>query len=376
MPMLGMAQETGSCFAGSRPRENGRQGRAADRGRDRQGDGRDRGAGGRHALRRQRGRGRGGSGRDGIAFILADGRVARRAGRRRRPRRGRRPRAARRALASPEARRLGADARRVERVLASPKAAAPEQGADRRSGLRVRAGRRRRRGGQIARAPTAAPCRPGAGEELAVSSAWRDGRAHAALVAGRAALLPPARRRRVAARELVARRGAGPPGYERVTHTDLLVKVCAEALRRHPRVNASWRDGLSSPGRRSTSGSRSRPRTPWSSRSSTTPTRSACAEIAERRARSSRRARGRLRPDDVAGRDIHDLEPRHVRRRRVPGDRQRAAGGDPRRRPHRRAGRGVEGEPAVRPMLTLTLSFDHRAVDGARAPGSSTRSPT
>ena len=27
----------------------------------------------------------------------------------------------------------------------------------------------------------------------------------------------------------------------------------------------------------------------------------------------------------------------------------------------------VDGQPAVRPMLTLTLSCDHRAVDGARA---------
>ena len=33
------------------------------------------------------------------------------------------------------------------------------------------------------------------------------------------------------------------PGNEKVSHTDLLVKLCAEALRRHPRVNASWRDG-------------------------------------------------------------------------------------------------------------------------------------
>jgi len=27
----------------------------------------------------------------------------------------------------------------------------------------------------------------------------------------------------------------------------------------------------------------------------------------------------------------------------------------------------VEGKPAVRPMMTLTLSSDHRVVDGARA---------
>jgi len=33
------------------------------------------------------------------------------------------------------------------------------------------------------------------------------------------------------------------PGGERITHTDLLVRVVAAALREHPRVNASWRDG-------------------------------------------------------------------------------------------------------------------------------------
>jgi pyruvate dehydrogenase E2 component (dihydrolipoamide acetyltransferase) len=27
----------------------------------------------------------------------------------------------------------------------------------------------------------------------------------------------------------------------------------------------------------------------------------------------------------------------------------------------------VEGQPAVRPMVTLTLSSDHRVIDGARA---------
>ena len=27
----------------------------------------------------------------------------------------------------------------------------------------------------------------------------------------------------------------------------------------------------------------------------------------------------------------------------------------------------VDGEPAIRPMMTMTLSSDHRVVDGARA---------
>jgi pyruvate dehydrogenase E2 component (dihydrolipoamide acetyltransferase) len=32
-------------------------------------------------------------------------------------------------------------------------------------------------------------------------------------------------------------------GYEKVTHTDLLIVVCAAALAEHPRVNATWSDG-------------------------------------------------------------------------------------------------------------------------------------
>src|SRR5438045_851489 len=34
-------------------------------------------------------------------------------------------------------------------------------------------------------------------------------------------------------------------GYDKVTHTDLLVVICAAALQEHPRVNATWRgDGI------------------------------------------------------------------------------------------------------------------------------------
>ena len=40
-------------------------------------------------------------------------------------------------------------------------------------------------------------------------------------------------------RETIRRR----PGYEKVTHTDLLIVVCVAALLEHPRVNATWRDG-------------------------------------------------------------------------------------------------------------------------------------
>ena len=40
-------------------------------------------------------------------------------------------------------------------------------------------------------------------------------------------------------RETIRRR----PGYEKVTHSDLLIIICAAALADHPRVNATWRDG-------------------------------------------------------------------------------------------------------------------------------------
>ena len=33
----------------------------------------------------------------------------------------------------------------------------------------------------------------------------------------------------------------------------------------------------------------------------------------------------------------------------------------------------VDGEPAVRPMMTVVATFDHRAVDGAPRPASSRR---
>ena len=33
------------------------------------------------------------------------------------------------------------------------------------------------------------------------------------------------------------------PGCEKLSHTDLLVRIAAEALRRHPNVNATWSDG-------------------------------------------------------------------------------------------------------------------------------------
>jgi pyruvate dehydrogenase E2 component (dihydrolipoamide acetyltransferase) len=162
----------------------------------------------------------------------------------------------------------------------------------------------------------------------------------------------------------VARAG---PGLERVSHTDLLVKIAAEALRRHPRVNACWRDGaivtspeiglglavavddgLVVPVIRDAD-------------------RLSLAEVVARRVELVEAARaGGLRPDDLTGGtftlsnlgmygidsfdaiinapEVAILAVGQISDRIVP----------------------VEGQPALRPVLQLSAAFDHRALDGAR----------
>lgn len=159
----------------------------------------------------------------------------------------------------------------------------------------------------------------------------------------------------------------GRPGHEGVTHTDLLVKLCAAALREHPGVNATWReaapvrldevnvgvavaveDGLVVPVVHGADGL-------------------ALDEIAGRRAELVAAARERrLRPEDVAGGTftISNLGmfgvDAFVAIVNAPQAAILAVG--------RIADRviAVAGEPVVRPTLVLTLSFDHRVVDGAR----------
>jgi pyruvate dehydrogenase E2 component (dihydrolipoyllysine-residue acetyltransferase) len=156
-------------------------------------------------------------------------------------------------------------------------------------------------------------------------------------------------------------------GLESVTHTDLLVKVAAEALARHPGVNASWRDGTLA-------------------RSSDVNVGIAVAideglvvpvvhgadhlgldEVAARRTELVAAAReGRLRPEDVSGGTftISNLGMYGVDAFlaivNAPQGAILAVG--------RISDRVVahDGHPVVRPLLTLGMSFDHRVVDGAR----------
>jgi len=157
------------------------------------------------------------------------------------------------------------------------------------------------------------------------------------------------------------------PGYESVTHTDLLVKVSAEALRRHPRVNASWRgrevisaadvnvgiavateDGLVVPVVHGAD-------------------RLSLDEIAARRSALVAAAReGRLRPEDVSGGTFT------VSNLGMYGVDAFLAVLNPPQAAILAVGRiaervvSVDGAPAVRPTLVFSVSFDHRVVDGAR----------
>jgi pyruvate dehydrogenase E2 component (dihydrolipoamide acetyltransferase) len=156
-------------------------------------------------------------------------------------------------------------------------------------------------------------------------------------------------------------------GYESVTHTDLLVKVAAEALRRHPRANAAWADG-----RISSSGEVNVGIAVAVDDGLVVPVvhgadRLSLREIASRRATVVAAARaGKLRPQDVSGGTftISNLGMYGVDAflaiLNAPQAAILAVG--------RIADRVVAeaGAPAVRPSLVLTLSCDHRVLDGAR----------
>jgi pyruvate dehydrogenase E2 component (dihydrolipoamide acetyltransferase) len=154
----------------------------------------------------------------------------------------------------------------------------------------------------------------------------------------------------------------------RLSHTDLLIAAVAHALEKHPRVNASWSGG----------GIRLNPDInvgitmavddgvvtaviPAANRKS-------LGEIAVLRRDLAERARaGKLRPADISGATftISNLGMYQVDSFTailVPPQAAILAVG-------RIADRvvAVHGQPAVRPMVSLTLSSDHRVLDGARA---------
>ncbi len=174
--------------------------------------------------------------------------------------------------------------------------------------------------------------------------------------------------REVDAGRLVAWREQRPQrATPEVTYSDLLVKLTTSALRKHPRLNARWEnaavvlntpiniglavaidDGLVVPVIRDTDGM-------------------SVEAIAARRADLVARARaGKLRPDDLRGGTftISNLGMYAVDGFVAIINAPQAA--------ILAVGRIVErvvpvgGVPAIRPVLALSLSCDHRVVDGAR----------
>ncbi len=152
------------------------------------------------------------------------------------------------------------------------------------------------------------------------------------------------------------------------TYTDLLVKLVAAAISRQPRINSSWRvgsieqhqdvnvgiavatdDGLV---------------VPVIKRADTLNV----GEIAERRHELAERATaGKLAPADITGGTFT------LTNLGMYGVDAFAAIVNPPQAGILAVGRiadrviAVAGQPAVRPTMILTLSCDHRAIDGARA---------
>jgi len=171
--------------------------------------------------------------------------------------------------------------------------------------------------------------------------------------------------REIEAAALVNARAEQAPA---ITHTDILIALVARTLARHPRLNANWTaegirlnpsvdialavavpDGVIAPVIRGAH-------------------RIALGEIAARRRDLAERARtGKLHPADLADGTFT------VSNLRMYGVNSFSAIITPPQAAILAIGAiedrvvAVGGLPAVRPMITLTLSSDHRVVDGATA---------
>ena len=168
--------------------------------------------------------------------------------------------------------------------------------------------------------------------------------------------------RLVAWRESVRRR----PGYEHVTHTDLLVRIAAAALQREPRANATWVDGAVTGSAAVNVGL-----AVATDEGLVVPVihdvpSSTLRAIADRRTDLVARARARtLRAADVTGGTftISNLGMFGVDGFAAIVNAPQAAIVAVGRIADRVV--VVDGAPLVRPTCVLTFSFDHRVVDGA-----------
>jgi len=167
---------------------------------------------------------------------------------------------------------------------------------------------------------------------------------------------------------IAAREHSKSAGAATLTYTDFLVALAAPLLAEHSRINASWADGkirsnaeVNVAVAMAVEGGVVAPIIHHANSLG-------LGEIAAQRQALTERARaGRLRPDDIANATftISNLGMYHVDAFSaiisLPQAAILAVGSITDRVVP------VAGQPAVRPMMTLTLSCDHRVIDGARA---------
>jgi pyruvate dehydrogenase E2 component (dihydrolipoamide acetyltransferase) len=153
----------------------------------------------------------------------------------------------------------------------------------------------------------------------------------------------------------------------KLTHTDLLVALTARVLTKHPKMNAAWTDGLHLNPSVNVSIAMAVKDGVVGAVIPNTAT-ATLADIAVHRRDLAERARSnKLRPADLAGGTftITNLGMYGIDAFSAIIVAPQAAILAVGRITDRVV--AVDGKPAVRPMLTLTLSSDHRVVDGAQA---------
>jgi pyruvate dehydrogenase E2 component (dihydrolipoamide acetyltransferase) len=154
----------------------------------------------------------------------------------------------------------------------------------------------------------------------------------------------------------------------KLTHTDFLVALLARVLVKHPRLNASWSAEVVRLNHEVNIGVAMAVDDGVVATVIHNANKADLSEIAVQRRNLTERARaGRLRPSDIAGATftISNLGMYHVDAFSAiisPPQAAILAVGSIAERVV-----VVDGRPAVRPTMTLTLSCDHRVVDGARA---------
>jgi pyruvate dehydrogenase E2 component (dihydrolipoamide acetyltransferase) len=152
------------------------------------------------------------------------------------------------------------------------------------------------------------------------------------------------------------------------TYTDMLVKLIGFALQNHPRVNASWADGSIQRNMEINVGIATATDEGLIVPVVRNADSATLSEIATQRADLIERARTqKLRPTDIAGGTftLTNLGMYNVDAFDAVVNTPQAAILSVGRIADRVV--PVDGQVAIRPMMVLTLSLDHRVVDGARA---------